>query len=141
MDRPSSSSLYRLVRPEYEQVVVSVESPSPDLPDGEIVLRIRYLDRGEREQVITSLREQAEAGTRRSDLEVAADLILDWDGIADGDGGPLAYCPEALVLAYSHPHVARAISTGIRDYLWALPIARKKSSPTSAGSGPRADGE
>lgn len=130
---------YRLVRPEYEQVVVMVESPTPDVADGEISLRLRYLDRGERDEILTSLREQAAAGARRSDLDVAADLIVGWDGVRDADGGPLTYCPETLVLAYTHPHVARAISAGIRDFLIGLPVRRKKSSPTSAGSGPRAD--
>ena len=130
---------YRLVRPEYEQAAVTVEPPNPDLDPGEITLRFRYLDRAEREALLTSLREQAAAGERRSDLDVAGDLIVGWDGVEDGDGGPVIYCQEALALAYTHPHVARAISGGIRDYLFGLPTTRKKSSPTSAGSGPRAD--
>ena len=134
-------SAFRLVRPEYEQIVVAVEPPNPDLDPGEIALRFRYLDRGEREALLTSLGDQGRDGKRRSDLDVAADLLIGWDGVVDGDGRPMEYCPEALVLAYSHPHVARAITEAIRDFLFGAQVRRKKNSPTSAGNGrPATDG-
>ena len=134
-------SVFKLVRPEYEEIVVTVEAPNPDLDPGEINLKFRYLDRAGREAVIADLDRRRREGERREDVDVAGDLLLGWDGVVDGDGAPMKYCPESLVLMYSHPHVARAITEALKDFLFGAPVRRKKSSPTLAGNGrPAMDG-
>ena len=134
-------SVFRLVRPEYEEIVVTVEPPNSDLDPGEITLKFRYLDRSEREAVIADLDRQRREGKRREDVDVAGDLLLGWDGVVDGDGGPMEYCPATLALMYSHPHVARAITETLKDFLFGAPVRRKKNSPPPAGNGrPAMDG-
>lgn len=121
---------FRLVRPEYEQIVATVEPPNPDMDPAEIVLRFRYLDRHEREALVASL-----PGQRKQDADIAGDLLIGWEGIESEDGRAVAYCPETLTAVYAYPHVARAITGAVKDFLFGVSVRRKKSSPTSAGNG------
>ena len=121
---------FRLVRPEYEQIVATVEPPNPDMDPAEIVLRFRYLDRHEREEFMAAL-----PGQRKMDVDIAQDLLTGWEGIEDEDGRAVGYSAEALVAVYAYPHVVRAITGAVKDFLFGVPVRRKKSSPTSAGNG------
>ena len=127
--------VFRMVRPEYEQIVATVEPPNPDMDPAEITLRFRYLDRHEREEFVASLAVSAEKGKRTSDMGAAGDLLIGWDGIEDEDGHAVEYSSEALVAVYAYPHVARAITEAVKDFLFGVPVRRKKNSPRSAGNG------
>ena len=134
-------SVFRLRRPEYEEIVATVEAVNSDLGPGEVTLRFRYLDGPERESLVTSLGDQSRDGKRRSDLDIARDLLLGWEGVEYEDRGPMEYSDKALVLMYSHPHVARAITEAIKDFLFGVAVRRKKNSPARAGNGrPAMDG-
>ena len=50
------------MRPEYEQVVATVEPLNPHMDPVETTLRFRYLDRHEREEFVASLAKSAENG-------------------------------------------------------------------------------
>jgi hypothetical protein len=66
---------------------------------------------------------RAAADEGRSDFEAIKDLVLDWRGIGNDDGEPLAYSPEAL-------QDLMAVVGGapiIRALIKAMPKAKEKN--------------
>ena len=121
--------VFRLISP--ETVRVEAHPKPPGGAEARIGLTLRYLTMTERRALLERLREG-----NMTDAELAGELALDWDGVADEEGEPIGFSADALAAAMDIPYMHDAVRDAISEEL--LGRALEKNSVRPVGAGPPA---